>query len=94
MEKSMPDETLKAQDSDTSSKTSTLKEEVNNHPISDDTADANADSAADKEKDGADVAELRRTSTTESQIVYPTGLKLTLIITALAFAVFLVALVR
>lgn len=36
---------------------------------------------------------LRKTSTTESQIVYPTGVKLALITLALALAIFLVALV-
>lgn len=92
MEKSVPEDTSKVHDSDLDSKSSTLNGKVNHETSGSDNDDSNENVVAEKENGGVDEHELRRTSTTESQIVYPTGLKLALIIIALAFAVFLVAL--
>lgn len=51
-----------------------------------------SETTIDQEKQEGNDA-LRKTSTTESQIVYPTGVKLALITLALSLAIFLVALV-
>ena len=91
MEKKTHLDALDGHSSDRDSRTTTLDESGNN---SADEKPANVDVIPiQPEKKTSPPSELQRTASTESQIVYPSGVKLTLIITALAFAIFLVALV-